>query len=193
MATSVSTPSASAASGPLGGALVVECGQGVAASFAAKLLSQLGAEVIKIEPPQGDVARTRGPFPDDRPDPDRSGLFMYLNANKLGVTADLKAATGRERLNTLLARADILIHNVLPPERAAMGLGGDALAKTFPHLIRTSISPFADSGPRASYRAYELNMIHAAALPSCNMACLEPLVAAGKLVWEQVGFQRGRA
>src|SRR5260370_18046101 len=90
MAASVSPPTASAASGPLGGALVVECGQGVAASFAAKLLSQLGAEVIKIEPAQGDVTRTRGPFPDDRPDPERSGLFMYLNAAKLTLSPDCK-------------------------------------------------------------------------------------------------------
>ncbi len=119
-----------AASGPLGGALVVECGQGVAASFAAKLLSQLGAEVIKVEPPQGDVTRTRGPFPEDRPDPNRSGLFMYLNANKLGVTLDLKADADRDRFHGLLARADILVHNVLPPDRDGAGLNSGALASS---------------------------------------------------------------
>jgi crotonobetainyl-CoA:carnitine CoA-transferase CaiB-like acyl-CoA transferase len=191
MATSVSTPTANAASGPLGGALVVECGQGVAASFAAKLMSQLGAEVIKIEPPQGDVTRTRGPFPDDRPDPERSGLFMYLNAGKLSVTLDLKAAADRERLHGVVARADILIHNVLPPERAAMGLGSDALAKAFPHLIVTTISPFGDNGPRANYRAYDLNVIHAAGLPSCNMAGSDPALAPVKLVGQQADFQGG--
>ena len=188
MATAVSTAH-NAASGPLGGALVLECGQGVSASFAAKLLSQLGAEVIKVEPPQGDVTRTRGPFPEDRPDPNRSGLFMYLNANKLGVTLDLNADT--ERFHGLLARADILVHNVLPPDRDGAGLNSGALAKGFPHLIICTISPFGDSGPRANYRAYELNVMHAGGLPSGNAAASDPSIAPVKLFGQQADFQGG--
>ena len=190
MATAVST-ARNAASGPLGGALVVECGQGVSASFAAKLLSQLGAEVIKVEPPQGDVTRTRGPFPEDRPDPNRSGLFMYLNANKLGVTLDLTADADRERFHGLLARADILVHNVLPPDRDGAGLNSGALAKAFPHLIICTISPFGDSGPRANYRAYELNVMHAGGLPSANAAASDPTIAPVKLFGQQADFQGG--
>ncbi|MCH7512172.1 MAG: CoA transferase, partial [Chloroflexi bacterium] len=64
---------------------LVELGRGVAASFCAKLFADLGADVIKVEPPDGDALRRRGPFPNDEADPARSGLFSYLNTNKLGV------------------------------------------------------------------------------------------------------------
>src|SRR5260370_34755152 len=67
---------------PLAGVAVLECGQGVAAAFAAKMLALLGAEVIKVEPPQGDIARRRGPFPGDDEDPERSGLFLYLKIGR---------------------------------------------------------------------------------------------------------------
>ena len=189
MASSSSQAQSSAGSGPLAGALVVECGQGVSASFAAKLLSQLGAEVIKVEPPEGDVTRSRGPFPDDLPDANHSGLFTYLNVNKLGVTLDLKTAADRGRLSSLLARADILIHNVLPADRDGVGLNSGALAKAFPNLIITSISPFGDSGPRANYRAYELNAIHAGGLPSANVVASDPSMAPVRIFGQQAGFQ----
>src|SRR5690242_20331658 len=107
------------ASTPLDRVRVVECGQGVGAAFAAKLMSLLGADVIKVEPPEGDLVRRRGPFFDDRPDPEQSGLFLYLNADKHGVTLDLRAARDREQLDQLLAGADVLIHNIAPRERPA--------------------------------------------------------------------------
>ena len=91
---------------PLSGVCVVECGQGVAAAFGAKLMALLGAGVIKVEPPQGDITRRRGPVFGDVPDPENSGLFLYLNADKRGVTLDLtdpqrapdaRRAAGRRR------------------------------------------------------------------------------------------------
>ena len=69
---------------------IVECGEGVSAAYGAKLIADLGAEVVKIEPPDGDLTRRRGPFPGDRSDPEKSGLFIYLNTNKQSVTADLR-------------------------------------------------------------------------------------------------------
>ena len=191
MASSISQADRPTRSGPLAGAIVVECGQGVSAPFAAKLLSQLGAEVIKVEPPEGDVTRYRGPFPDDQPDANKSGLFTYLNVNKLGVTLDLTADADRERFRGLLGRADILIHNVLPADRDAMGLNAGALANDFPRLIITSISPFGDSGPRANYRAYDLNVIHAGGLPSGNVVASDPSIAPVKIFGQQAGFQGG--
>lgn len=140
---------------------VVECGQGVSAAFGAKMIADLGAEVIKVEPPGGDLARRRGPFPGDRPDPGRSGLFIYLNTNKRGVTADLNRREGRELLGRLLERADILIHNVPPAERAASGLESAALCAKYPGLIVASISMYGDRGPRANWRGYELNASNA--------------------------------
>jgi len=83
---------------PFSAIKIVECGEGVAAAFGAKMLADLGAEVVKIEPPGGDVARRRGPFPHGKADPEKSGLFIYLNANKRGVVADLKRPEGREML-----------------------------------------------------------------------------------------------
>src|SRR6201987_2437139 len=106
----------------LGALRVVECGQGVSAAFGAKRIADLGAEVIKVEPTGGDLTRRRGPFPNDKPDPEKSGLFVYLNTNKRGVTADLRKPEGRELLGHLLEKADILIHNVPPYERASHGL-----------------------------------------------------------------------
>jgi crotonobetainyl-CoA:carnitine CoA-transferase CaiB-like acyl-CoA transferase len=146
---------------PFSAIKIVESGEGVAAAFCAKLLADLAAEVVKVEPPGGDLTRRRGPFPDDQPDPEKSGLFVSLNANKRGVVADLKQAEGRDLLARLLERADILIHNVAPADRAAHGLESAALCARYPRLIVTSISVFGDTGPYANYKGYELNATNA--------------------------------
>jgi crotonobetainyl-CoA:carnitine CoA-transferase CaiB-like acyl-CoA transferase len=147
---------------PLRTLRIVECGEGISAAFGAKMLGDVGAEVIKIEPPGGDLTRRRGPFPDARPDHEKSGTFIYLNTNKRGVTADLKQPAGKDLLGRLLDDADILIHNVAPAERAAHGLDSAALAAKYPRLILASISNFGDSGPYANYKAYELTISNAA-------------------------------
>jgi len=146
---------------PFSAIKVVECGEGVAAAFGAKLLADLGAEVVKIEPPGGDVTRRRGPFPQGKGDPEKSGLFIYLNANKRGVVADLKRSEGREMLARILERADVLFHNVPPADRAAHGLDSTALCAAHPKLIVTSVSIYGDSGPHANWRGYELNASNA--------------------------------
>jgi crotonobetainyl-CoA:carnitine CoA-transferase CaiB-like acyl-CoA transferase len=153
----------------LSGVGVVEAGQGVSAAFAAKLMALLGATVVKVEPPGGDVVRYRGPFPGDKPDPENGGLFHYLNAGKRGVVLNLSDARGRAELATLISGADILIHNVPPYERAAWGLDSGALTTNNPHLIVAAISAYGGCGPRATYRAYEINAMH-----SSGMAILSP-------------------
>jgi crotonobetainyl-CoA:carnitine CoA-transferase CaiB-like acyl-CoA transferase len=146
---------------PFSAIKVVECGQGISAAFGAKMLADIGAEVIKVEPPGGDLARRRGPYPDDHEDPEKSGIFIYLNTNKRGVVADLARPEGRELLAKLLADADVLIHNVPPAERAAQGLDSAALGAAYPKLIVTSISIFGDTGPYADWRGYELTVANA--------------------------------
>src|ERR1700674_5151883 len=94
------------AKSPFSAIKVVECGEGIAAAYGAKMLADVGAEVIKVEPPEGDLARRRGPFPGDQADPEKSGIFIYLNTNKRGVVADLTRPEGRELLAKLLADAD---------------------------------------------------------------------------------------
>src|SRR5689334_13550108 len=120
---------------PLDDVCVVECGEGVAAAFATKLMALLGAQVVKVEPPEGDYTRLRGPFLDDQIDPELSGLFLYLNADKIGVSLDLRAASDRAQLDELLAAADILIHNIPPSERASFQMESAAIHAAHPDLI----------------------------------------------------------
>ena len=176
----------------LAGIRVVECGQGVAAAFATKLMALLGADVIKVEPPNGDITRRRGPFFDHAPDPNLSGLFLYLNADKSGVTLDLHEAGDRDRLDTLLERADILIHNIPPADRAGIRMDSDAICRSHPRLVVAAISAFGERGPYSHYRAYEINAAHGSSLPVTGPGAspfpeLPPL----KLFGHQAEFQAG--
>src|SRR3712207_9176936 len=107
--------------GALDGLRVLDVGGGVAAGYATKLLADLGADVIKVEPLEGDETRRFGPFPGDTPHPEKSGLFLYLNCNKRGVTLDLARADDRDLLHRLLRDADLLVQSVAPAEMAARG------------------------------------------------------------------------
>ena len=78
----------------LEGITVIECGKTGAAAYAAKLMADLGADVIKVEPPQGDPARALGPFPGHQPHAEKSGTFLYLNTNKQGITLDISVRPG---------------------------------------------------------------------------------------------------
>jgi len=146
----------------LDGVKVVECGNFVAAPYCTKLLADLGAEVIKIEPPgAGDKARRRGPFLGDVPHPEVSGLFLYLNTNKLGVTLNLESAVGKAIFKQLVADADIIVEDYAPGKMKELGLDYDTLREINPRLVMTSITPFGQTGPYRNYKAYYLNTYHA--------------------------------
>jgi crotonobetainyl-CoA:carnitine CoA-transferase CaiB-like acyl-CoA transferase len=182
----------SSANLPLAGVRVVECGQGVSAAFGARLMALLGANVIKVEPPDGDLTRRRGPFFGDGADPECSGLFLYLNADKRGVTLDLTNARDRQTLDHLLAAADILIHNVPTPQRAACTMEGARLAQRHPRLIVAAISRFGDSGPYSHYKAYEINTIHASGTAILNpLLCESPDLPPLKYFGAQAEYQSG--
>jgi crotonobetainyl-CoA:carnitine CoA-transferase CaiB-like acyl-CoA transferase len=175
---------------PLDGVRVIECGDGVAAAFATKLMALLGASVIKVEPPGGDATRFRGPFFNDRIDPEASGLFLYLNADKSSVALDLRMGSDRARLDEFLAAADILIHNIPPRERASMRMESAALHAAHPDLIVTGISAYGDHGPRAYWRAYELNTIHAGGVAALAPLCSKrPDLPPLKLYGQQAEYQ----
>jgi crotonobetainyl-CoA:carnitine CoA-transferase CaiB-like acyl-CoA transferase len=143
----------------LEGLRVLELGRFISAPYCGKLLADLGAEVIKVEPPgTGDPARQYGPFLHDEPHPERSGLFLYLNANKLGVTLNLATPTGQDIFQSLLARCDVLVHNLDPQEMDRLGLGYDAVRQVNPGLVMTSITPFGLTGPYRDYKAYDINL-----------------------------------
>jgi len=139
--------------GPLTGLRVVEVGEFISAPYAGKCFADLGAEVIKVEPPGGEWARRHGPFFNDEPHPERSGLFLLLNTNKLGVTLDLTRDAGRRILGQLLARADLLIEN-LPDDAQTVGLSPEAVGQRFPRLVYVSISCFGHRGPWRSWRGH---------------------------------------
>jgi len=84
--------------GALEGLRVIELGQMVSAPYCAKLFADYGADVIKVEPPAGDIARRWGPFPQDEPHSEKSGLYFFLNTNKRGITLDVGTRAGRDML-----------------------------------------------------------------------------------------------
>jgi crotonobetainyl-CoA:carnitine CoA-transferase CaiB-like acyl-CoA transferase len=175
---------------PLSGVHVLECGQGVAAAFAAKLMALLGAEILKVEPAEGDVVRGRGPFLNDEFDPERSGLFLYLNADKQSIALDLESVEGRAHLDRLLDGVDVLIHNIPPVQRAQLRMANNTVTAEHPNLIVTAISPYGEFGPRANYRAYDVNVVHAGGVASVAPLCsTSPELPPLKLFGQQSEFQ----
>jgi crotonobetainyl-CoA:carnitine CoA-transferase CaiB-like acyl-CoA transferase len=146
--------------GALTGLKIIELGQMVSAPYCAKLFADYGADVVKVEPPAGDAARRWGPFPNDEPHPEKSGLFFFLNTNKRGVTLDVTTPTGRERFIELLAGADALIENNLPQQMRKWGLDYETVAATNPNLVMISITPFGQTGPYSTWNGYDLNAFH---------------------------------
>ena len=142
--------------GALDGLLVVEVGDFFSAAYCSKLLADLGADVIKVEPPSGDRARRYGPFRDDIPDLEASGMFIYLNTNKQGMVLDLSNEDAREILDGLLRQADVLVENLEPADLARLGLDFTTVRAVHPDLIVTSISTYGREGPHAHYRGHGL-------------------------------------
>ena len=175
----------------LEGLRVLELGQFISAPYCGKLLADLGAEVIKIEPPgSGEWARQYGPFLGDDPHPERSGIFLYLNANKLGVTLELATPTGRGILNQLVASSDILVHNLHPLEMDRLGLEYESLRQNNPRLVMASITPFGLTGPYRNYKAYDINLAAAGGIcQGLGSAVREPLTFGTP----QVGYFAGAA
>lgn len=143
--------------GPLSGLKVVEYSQFISGPYCGKLIADLGAEVIKIEAPGlGDKARSWGPFPQDMPHTEKSGLFLFLNTNKLGVTLNLRTALGVKLFKELVKQVDILVESNPPQEMKRLGLDYESLHKLNPRLVMTSITPFGQTGPYRDYRGSAL-------------------------------------
>jgi crotonobetainyl-CoA:carnitine CoA-transferase CaiB-like acyl-CoA transferase len=135
---------------------VVEIGSFVSAPYAGRCLGDLGASVVKVEPPEGDPARRHGPFPGDVPHPERSGLYCLLNWNKRGVTLELTDPGDRRRLDRLLREADVLVENLHPDEAAAADLSPSRIAARHPALIHCSLTAFGHAGPWRHFRGHAL-------------------------------------
>ena len=127
---------------PYDGVRVLELAEGISGPYAGRWLAALGADVVKVERTTGDPSRAFGPWPDDLPDDETSGLFLYLNGDKRSVTLNLDTSDGREILRELAASADIVIESFEPGYLVDRGLGYDALSKDNASLVMISITPF---------------------------------------------------
>ncbi|MCY7302204.1 MAG: CoA transferase, partial [Thermoleophilia bacterium] len=129
---------------PLEGIRVIEVAQYVAGPLAGSLLAELGADVIKVEPPGGDAYRSVMPIA-----PGIGRFFIPLNRGKRSVVLDLKTADGCAALAQLVATADIVIHNSPPARADSFGLGWEALHAEHPALVVGVVTSFGPHGPRA--------------------------------------------
>ncbi|MDH3643578.1 MAG: CoA transferase, partial [Gammaproteobacteria bacterium] len=165
---------------------VLDFGTGIAAAYAAKLLGDHGADVIKVEPPDGNPLRFRGPFPDDNEDPENSGLFLATNLNKRGITVAPTDAGLRQRL---LEWADVLVHDFDSHTASTHGFDAISLRENYPALVTLAITPFGQTGPYASYQAEELTLANAGGWANlCPATHTDPALPPLKVCGDQCGL-----
>ncbi len=140
--------------GPLSGILVIDLSRILAGPYCTLLMAEMGARVIKVEPPKGgDDARAYGPFVNGK-----SAYFASVNRGKESIALDLKADTDREIFEKLLAKADVVVENFRPGTMEKLGYGWETLHAKFPQLIYASASGFGHTGPNSKDPAYDMVM-----------------------------------
>ena len=173
----------------LAGVRVLDLSEYVAGAYCCKLLGAFGADVIKVENPDGgDPARTVGPFLNDDPHPECSALFLYLNTNKKSITLDIRTLTGAKIARDLIAETDVLVEGFPPGTMADLSLDYPSLKESNPGLVMASITDFGQSGPYKDYRGGRLVLNALSGYMFVNgEPGREPLAAAG----EQPAYQGG--
>jgi len=137
--------------GPLQGVKVLDLTTVVMGPYATQILAELGADVIKIEPHEGDNMRHPGPMKN----PGMGYMFLGLNRGKRGIVLDLKKAEGREALLRLIPDADVLIYNVRPQAMARLGLSYDDVRRINPRILYVGAYGYSQKGPYAAKAAYD--------------------------------------
>lgn len=137
--------------GPLTGIKILDFTRVLSGPYCTALLADLGAEIVKVEAPQGDEYRHVGPFQGGE-----SALFQLVNRNKQGVALDMKQPAAREIAKRLALQADVVVENFRPGVAERLGLGAEALMAANPKLIYASISGFGQTGPQARLPAFDL-------------------------------------
>lgn len=166
---------------PLAGVLVLELGQIYCGPYCGFLLARLGAEVIKIEPPSGELTRHR-----TQPGVEPIALTL-LNTNKSGIRLNLKTAAGRDILCRLAAQADVLIENFAPGVMDRLGVGYDVLREVNPHLVYASATGFGQCGPYSHLGAMDLTVQAMTGVMASNGFPDTPPVKAGVAVADFAG------
>ncbi len=141
--------------GALDGIRVLDLASG-SFGYAGRLLAGYGAEVVKVEPPEGDILRSWPPFVDDEPHPERGVRHLHLSAGKRGITVDLEREQGRALLRRLVAEADVVLESFTPGYLARLRLSYDDLLELRPDLVMASITHFGQDGPYADYEGAEI-------------------------------------
>ena len=174
----------------LSGVRVLDLSQHISGPFATKILASYGADVIKVErPDKGDISRRMGPFYHDEVDIEKSGLFLYLNMGKRGITLNLRDSLGLKIFKKLVESTDIVVENFGPGVMDSQGIGYETLEKINPKLVMTSISNYGKTGPYRDYRISELILrgmgesMYCAGLPD-----REPIKTGETVSFYQVGI-----
>jgi crotonobetainyl-CoA:carnitine CoA-transferase CaiB-like acyl-CoA transferase len=141
--------------GPLSGYRVLDLA-GPLGLHCTKLLADMGADVIKIEPPSGDESRRIPPFKDDIPHPEKSLYFLHFNTNKRSVTLDIEKPDGRAVFLELARKADVVLETAKPGKMDDLGIGYHALRAQNRGLVYASITPFGQSGPWRDYKGNDM-------------------------------------
>jgi len=128
-------------------------------AYCGKLLGDLGADVIRVEPPGGDKTRSRGPFHNGEVHPEKSLHFLYFNTSKGSITLNLENSTGQAIFKRLVEKADVVVESFPVGYLASLGLDYPALRKINPRLVMTSITPFGQKGPLSGYKATDINIM----------------------------------
>jgi len=137
--------------GPLAGIRILDLTAVVAGPLATQMLGDMGADVIKIEPPEGDAPRHTGPARS----PNMAALFMGLNRSKRSLVLDLKQDSAKKALSRLIATADVLVHSMRPQKMAKLGFGPDAVCAQNPRLVYAALHGYRDGGPYSGQPAYD--------------------------------------
>jgi crotonobetainyl-CoA:carnitine CoA-transferase CaiB-like acyl-CoA transferase len=137
--------------GPLAGVRVLDLTSVVLGPYATQMLGDLGADIVKVEAPEGDTTRYTGP----RVSRDMASLFLGVNRNKRSIVLDLKTAPAREVLLRMVDRADVFVHNIRPQKLDGLGLSSDALCQRNPRLIYAGIHGWREDGPYSGRPAYD--------------------------------------
>ncbi len=177
------------AEGALSDVKVLDFTHMIAGPYCTKLMADYGADVIKVERPDGgDGTRRLGPFPGDEPHHERSGLFLHLNTNKRGVSLDLKTSDGNRIARRMAADTDVVVESFRPGVMASLGLDYATLSADNPALVYTSISNFGQTGPYRDFNASEIVLYGMGGeMYSSGLEDREPIKLGGTMVQYQAG------
>ena len=140
----------------LSGVKVLDLTHYIAGPACTKMLADFGADVLKVERPDGDPCRRIGPFWHDEPHLEGSGLFLHLNSNKKSITLNLKSAAGQRIVKELARDADLLIEAFKPGTMERLGLGYETLKASNPSLVYQSVSSYGQCGPYRDYKGSDM-------------------------------------